>query len=123
LHIKVLLKIKNMTLSENPPQQPVFTTGLSKRMLFGAILGLLVISVFVIGAGKGNPDWGGYWRIKPLLLTPFIGAVVGMCYDITERLRKLNGWLGYLFAGLSIIGYAAGMWIGIVLGLAGTMWD
>ena len=92
-------------------------------MLIGAGLGLIAISIFVIGAGKRETEWGNYWRVKPLLLTPFIGAIVGMCYDITERLRKLNGWLGYLFVGLSVIGYALGMWVGLVLGLAGTMWD
>jgi hypothetical protein len=116
-------KHSNMTISENQSQQPVFTTNLSKRMLIGAGLGLIAISIFVIGAGRGEIEWGNYWRVKPLLLTPFIGAIVGMCYDITERLRKLNGWLGYLFVGLSVIGYALGMWVSLVLGLAGTMWD
>jgi hypothetical protein len=112
-----------MTITEKPSTQSVFTPALSKRMLIGAGISLLVISIFVIGAGKGEIAWGNYWRIKPLLLTPITGAIVGLCYDITERLRKLNGWLGSLFLVLSLIGNLIGLWISVVLGLAGTMWD
>ena len=112
-----------MTLANNATSGPLLTVSLKKRMMVGAGIGLLVISFFVIGAGKGSPAWNDYWRIKPLLLTPFIGAIVGLCYDATERLRQFNGWLGRLFVVLSFIGYFIGLWIGVVLGLAGTMWN
>ncbi|MBK0378434.1 hypothetical protein [Mucilaginibacter segetis] len=102
--------------------KPVFTPVLGKRIMAGALIGLALTGFFVIGAGKGNPAWGNYWQIKPLLLTPSIGAFVGICYDITESLRKLNGWLGKVFWVLSILGYVIGMWFGLILGLAGTMW-
>ena len=112
-----------MTLENNLTSGPFFTSALRKRMLIGAGIGVLVISFFVIGAGQGSPAWGDYWRIKPLLLTPFIGAMVGLCYDATERLRQQNGWLGRLFTILSFAGYLIGLWMGVVLGLAGTMWN
>lgn len=101
----------------------IFTPALRTRMLVGAAVGLIIISVFVIGAGSGNTAWGSYWRIKPILLTPLLGALVGLCYDATEPLRKVNGWAGRIFLVLSLIGCFVGMWISLVLGLAGTMWD
>ncbi len=103
-------------------KRPIFTATLGKRMLSGAGIGLMMVGFFVIGAGKGNPAWGDYWRIKPLLLTPCLGAIVGLCYDVTEPLRRLNGWPGRLFLVLSILGVIVGLWLGLVLGLAGTMW-
>jgi hypothetical protein len=112
-----------MTQAENLAKRPLFTPALGKRMLLGAAIGLAVISFFVIGTGKGNPAWGEYWRIKPMLLTPALGALVGLCYDITEPLRRINGWVGRLFFVLSILGYFVGIWMSLVLGANGTMWN
>ena len=112
-----------MTQAKNLTTRPLFTAALGKRMLIGAAIGLVIISFFVVLAGKGNPTWSAYWRIKPLLLTPCIGAIIGLCYDVTEPLRQLNGWLGRLFLVLSLLGYVIGLWLGTVLGLAGTMWN
>lgn len=112
-----------MALSKNLTERPYLTPLVGKRMLAGAVIALAMISIFVIGAGRGTPAWGEYWRIKPLLLTPFLGAVIGLCYDATEPLRKLRGWQGKVFFGLSLLGYLVGLWISLVLGLNGTMWD
>ena len=112
-----------MTTTKHFLRAPLFTPALVKRMLAGAGIGLLVIGFFVISAGKGNPTWPDYWRIKPLLLTPFLGAMVGTCFDVTEPLRRINGWSGKLFMVLSVLGYFIGLWMALVLGLAGTMWN
>ncbi|WP_154402497.1 hypothetical protein [Mucilaginibacter endophyticus] len=56
-------------------------------------------------------------------MTPFLGAVTGACYDATEPLRSLAGGVSKLFRLLSFIGYCIGLWIALVLGLAGTMWN
>jgi len=112
-----------MTTTKLNASKPIFTSALGKLMLTGAGIALLIIAFFVIGAGKGNPTWDAYWRIKPLLLTPIIGALVGLCYDITQALREIKGWVGKLFTVLSLFGYLIGLWMGTVLGLAGTMWN
>lgn len=112
-----------MTITRYEPTGSVFTPALKKRMLIGAGIGLLIVGFFVIGAGRGNPSWGSFWQIKPLLVTPFGGAMVGLCYDITERLRRLDGWLGKTFMVLSILGALIGLWMSLILGLAGTMWN
>jgi hypothetical protein len=108
---------------ENLTKKPLFTDRLAKRMMIGAAIGLVMVSFFVIVAGKGRPEWGDYWRIKPLLLTPVLGAIVGLCYDVTEPLRQIKGWIGTLFFVLSLLGYAIGLWMGLILGLNGTLWN
>lgn len=112
-----------MTHTEQFSTKLFFTPAWRKHLLIGAGIALLMVGFFVIAAGKGNPGWGDYWRIKPLLLSPFLGAITGLCYDVTEPLRRLNGWLGKLFLALSILGFVVGQWLGLVLGLAGTMWN
>lgn len=112
-----------MTNQTQLTTKPFFTPALGKRMLFGAGISLVMISFFVIAAGKGNSAWGDYWRVKPLLLTPFLGAIIGACFDATEPLRRIEGWLGKLFFVLSLLGYFIGLWMALVLGLNGTMWN
>ncbi|MXV16778.1 potassium transporter KefB [Hufsiella ginkgonis] len=112
-----------MTLDKSLAPRPLVTPALGKRTLTGAIIAFVMISIFVILGGKGDPAWGAYWRIKPLLLTPALGALIGVCYDVTEPLRRLDGWMGKLFVALSLFGYAIGLWMSLILGLAGTMWN
>lgn len=108
-----------MTLSENSnPTTPAQAT-LRNRMLLGGGVALAVILFFVIGAGKGHSEWGRYWMVKPLILTPLIGAIAGA---ITYKMEQL-GWNKTLTIILNIIGYLVALWIGIVLGLNGTMWN
>ncbi len=108
-----------MSLSENLHQTPRSTTSLAIRMLIGGGIALAVIAVFVFGAGEGKPEWGNYWMVKPLLLTPLIGAFGGAYTYIINRFG-LNRALTFV---LSIIGFFMILWVGIVLGLNGTMWD
>ncbi|MBS1660714.1 MAG: potassium transporter KefB [Bacteroidetes bacterium] len=104
-------------------KSPLFTPALGKRLIAGAAIGLVLIGFFLITAGKGNPAWGDYWRVKPLLLTPALSALVGLCYDITQPLRNLKGWQGKLFLVVSLLGYAVGIWLSLILGMAGTLWN
>jgi hypothetical protein len=112
-----------MTHAEPLTRKTFFTPAWRKHLLIGAGTALLIVGFFVIAAGRGNPAWGDYWRIKPLLLSPFLGAITGVCYDVTAPLRRLDGWLGKLFLVLSLLGFFIGQWLGLVLGLAGTMWN
>jgi len=100
-----------------------FSPALMKRMLTGAGIGLLLVSFFVITAGEGQPSWGAYWRLKPLLLTPLLASIVAACYHATGPLRDIAGWQGRLFTVLSIIGYVLGLWIALILGLNGSLWN
>jgi hypothetical protein len=96
---------------------------LAKCMLIGAAVGLAAISLFVFGVDHPNPEWGTYWRVKPLLLTPAAGALCGFAFHIMECMHYHSGWNRAFTALLSVLICVVGLWMGIVLGLNGTMWD
>jgi hypothetical protein len=99
--------------------QPV---SLSKSTLIGASIALVAISFFVFG-GEANPLWGKFWKIRPLIITPLAGAAGGAFYYFMDQLRS-KGLLNPVIAViLSLVIYIVGLWMGIVLGLDGTMWD
>ncbi|NEU09956.1 potassium transporter KefB [Flavihumibacter sp. R14] len=105
--------------SAMPPDQ---TLPLAKPMLVGAGLGLIVISFFVFGVDQPNPEWGKLWMIRPLIITPIAGAMGGAFYYLMDHLssRGLNRTAAVI---LSLFVFFIGLWLGIVLGLDGTMWD
>lgn len=100
-----------------------FTASLVRRVLFGLALGLAVISFFVFGVDYPNPEWGQYWRVRPLIATPMAGAAAGLFYHFMEPVRQMGGWKKVLAIVLCVIVYVVGLWMGIVLGLHGTMWN
>src|SRR5690349_24821129 len=109
-----------MTQTNNPTQ--LRQSSLALRMIVGGVIGLLVISLFIFGF-EPNPEWGKYWRIRPLVITPLAGAMGGLCnYFIMSfyhqfRVNKIIAMV------LSALVFVIGLWLGIVLGLDGTMWD
>jgi len=93
------------------------------RLLFGAVLGFILISFFVFGVDNPNPDWGDNWKIKPLIITPLVVAfgtlALYLKYIIQFQTKIMNDMV-YLF---SIILFIISIWMGIILGLNGTMWN
>ncbi len=76
-HLKTIYTFKNsiiMTQSSNLTSQP-HQISLVKRMLAGAGMGLLLISLFLLSAGEPNPEWGKQWIIRPLIIVPLAGAL------------------------------------------------
>lgn len=93
------------------------------RMLEGAGIAFIVISIFVFGVDNPNPEWGKYWIIKPLILTPLAGSVGGIFYYYMDHLRKEGGWIKIVAILLSLLGFLIILWMGVILGLNGTMWN
>ncbi|MBD3581207.1 potassium transporter KefB [Flavobacterium selenitireducens] len=91
--------------------------------LAGAVVALGVISLFVFGADNPNPDWPANWKVKPLLLTPVAGAVGGAFFYFMTCVKAPSQALRILRSVVGILGFVVALWIGIVLGLNGTMWD
>lgn len=90
--------------------------------LIGAGIGLIIILFFISGA-ETQPHWPNLWKIRPLIITPFAAALGGAsAYTATKALKRtgLNGAIAIL---LSLIGFIVALWLGIVLGLDGTLWD
>ena len=94
----------------------------TKPILLGAGIALLVISAFVFGVDAPAPEWGKYWRIRPLVVTPLAGAVGGALFSLLQHQR--NRGLNQLLATIiGLVVYMVSLWLGIVLGLDGTLWD
>jgi hypothetical protein len=103
--------------------QPAYPASAGKRMLLGAGIGLLLILFFLVGAGEPDPSWPKLWWVRPLLVVPAAGALGGLFYYIMDPLRSQGGWRTALAYILSLLVFLIVLWLGTVLGLAGTMWD
>ena len=95
---------------------------LGKRMIIGAGIGLSVILIFII-PGDDNPAWGKLWMIRPLIVVPLAGAMGGLCHYYILKFHSLVGLNKTVAITISAIVFLIGLWMGIILGLAGTLWD
>jgi hypothetical protein len=102
--------------------QPQLLPSLAKRMLVGWGIGLLVISVFVVPTVP-DPAWGKFWMIRPLIITPLAGAMGGLCNYYIIRFHERVGVNKILAIIVSALVFIVGLWMGIILGLDGTLWD
>ena len=112
-----------MTPAQNATRQPIDQSSLFKRMVVGAAIGLLLISLFLFSADEPNPEWGKLWMIRPLIIVPLAGAMGGLCNYFIFHFRNLAGVNKTIAMILSVIVFIVGLWLGVVLGLDGTMWD
>ena len=95
----------------------------AKRMSIGFAIGLVIISIFVFGAPNPNPEWGPYWRVKPLILTPLISSLGILWLYLPSFVNTKSKIKSGILMIISIMVFIASLWIGLVLGLNGTMWN
>ena len=112
-----------MELENELPKEQMVSPSLGKRMLIGAGIGLLLISLFLSGINDPDPEWGKYWMIRPLIIVPLAGAMGGLCNYFLINYRSSAGLNKILATALSAIIFIIGLWLGFVLGLDGTLWD
>ncbi|MDX1332392.1 MAG: potassium transporter KefB [Robiginitalea sp.] len=96
---------------------------LGNRMLLGAGVGFLFISLFLIMADGAKPEWGDFWMLRPLLIVPLATALGAAFYTFMDPWRQRGGYQQVLANLLSLMGFLFSLWIGSVLGLDGTYWD
>ena len=98
---------------------------LGKRMLIGAVLGLFLISLFLMGDGDlpSDPEWPKYWYIRPFIVVPIAAAMGAGFSCILDDLRHQGGWKQAFAIVFSLIVFIVSLWLGTVLGLAGTLWN
>lgn len=111
-----------MTQDQNYSTQPRLSRSHLSPMLYGAGIALLFIGVFLIGA-ESKPEWSQYWMLRPLIIVPLAGAFGGLFFHLMKNARARRGWTKALAILFSFIGYLVIVWLGIVLGLDGTLWD
>ena len=96
---------------------------LIKRIIMGAAIGLLLISLFLLSAGEPDPAWGKLWILRPLIIVPLAGAIGGLCNYFIMLFHNHFGVNRIIATILSVTVFIIGLWLGIVLGLDGTMWN
>lgn len=102
---------------------PVSCRSVLLRMLLGAAIGLGIISFFVFSVGQSNPEWGEFWRVRPLIITPLAGAFGILAFYLKNIFRtKSRAWTVVLNI-LSTLAFLFALWLGTILGLSGTLWD
>jgi hypothetical protein len=112
-----------MTQNSNVTTQPIPPGSLGKRMLVGAGIGLLLISLFLSGVKNPNPEWGKFWMIRPLIIVPLAGAMGGLCNYYLVHFHDRFGVNKPVAIIASVLVFIIGLWLGFVLGLEGTLWN
>jgi hypothetical protein len=113
-----------MTQSNKFTTQPPNAVTIGQRALLGAGIAYVLITVFLLVPGvRVNPTWPKFWMIRPLLIVPLAGAAGGIFYHFMDIMRSQKGWKKIVTNVVSLIVYIIGLWLGTVLGLAGTLWN
>ncbi len=96
-----------------------------KPVLVGAAIALTLICVFLFAGNiTTQPEWGNYWKLKPLIIVPLAGAMGGLFFHFMNNLLWLQvSWKKILAIIIGCVGYVFTIWIGTVLGLNGTLWN
>lgn len=96
---------------------------IAKTMVIGLIFGLAIISLFVFTVSSPKEEWGNNWRMQPLILTPMIVAFGSLAFLANRIFKPQTKTAKTLLLIASIIAFIFSIWIGIVIGLNGTLWN
>lgn len=112
-----------MTQTTDRTTPPLHQSFFTRHLLQGAVVALILILPFLLPSGDPQPDWPTLWRIKPLLVVPFSGALGGLFCQFMQHRRNAGGWKGAIAYLASLAGYMLVVWLGIMAGLNSTLWD
>lgn len=104
--------------------QKVCSRKLFLSFLLGWLVGLSVISFFVFSVKNPHASWGEWWMLKSLMLTPLVAAVAGSFFYVSQIVfpsKNIRQKIGLLLLRIILSGVI--FWMGIVLGLDGTLWN
>jgi hypothetical protein len=116
------LKMQNMTW-QNDLQHILFSKLMVKRVLQGAGIGLVLISIFILGTLTGNGKIGTIVFI-PMAAVAIGGACGGAFYCFMDLFRNQGGWKKHLANVISVLVYFIGCYMSLILALnAMGLWD
>lgn len=98
--------------------KPVFL-----KIISGAVIGLILICTFIFPVSEPDPEWGKFWRLRPLIIAPLAGAFAGFWLCAIDFLLLETKWQKVLVVACSIGAFLITLFLGIVLGLDGTLWN
>lgn len=96
---------------------------LLKRMFLGALIGVIIISFFIFSVNEPDPNWGKYWIVRPLIIVPFVSAFGILSFYLKNILHFKNRWKILITIAISSLFFLIALWLGIILGLDGTLWN
>jgi membrane associated rhomboid family serine protease len=105
-----------MTL-QNDLLQLLRSRTLITRALQGAGLGLLLITIFILGALAANVN-AGTWMFLPMTVVTIAGAFGGVFYCVMGLLRKEGGWKKHIANVVSVLVYFIILYFSLILGLS-----
>ena len=108
---------------QNDLQQLLFSRLMVKRALQGAGIGLLLISIFILGALSANANVGT-WGFAPLGGVAVGGVCGGAFYCFMDLFRIQGGWKKHLANIVSVLVYFIACYMCLILALdAVGLWD
>lgn len=94
-----------------------------RHLLSGWAIGLVLITLFVFSADDPKPEWGPWWIVRPLIVTPIVSAI-GMLSFFLKSIINPSSDLGKIAVFLiSLFFFVVALWLGFIMGLDGTMWN
>lgn len=79
-----------MTCHKPSTTQPEQHGSLTKPMLAGGAIALILIAIFLLSAGESNPEWPKLWKIKLLVIVPLAGAMGSVFYYLIHHLSSIG---------------------------------
>lgn len=99
------------------------TQPIAMKAFTGAAAAALVIIFLLSTVDNPNPAWGKYWMIRPLVFVPLAGAGGGLMFHFVRNFGPVKRRLRVLSLLLGVLVYIFALWMGIVIGLDGTLWN
>ncbi len=94
-----------------------------KILMLGFTLGLFIATLFIYSVPFPKFSWGPNWMVKPLILVSLISAIGSIPFYYANQYdapHPKNKILTYILSAVVLI---ICIWIGVVLGFKGTLWD
>jgi hypothetical protein len=108
---------------QNDLQNILLSKLMLKRALQGAGIGLVLISIFILGAITANANVGTLVFI-PMAAVAVGGACGGAFYCFMDLFRNQGGWKKHLANVISVLVYFIGCYMSLILALSAIgLWD
>lgn len=89
----------------------------------GAAIGFALVATLVFSVKEPNPDWGALWHLRPLIVTPLIAAIGAQVFGMVRLARSRAAWVRWTCGIVACVSFLVVLWIAIILGLDGTLWN
>ena len=96
---------------------------LFRHLLSGWAIGLLITTLMIFSADEFKPEWGEWWMLKPLIITPLAAAAGMLAFYLRNYFSPTSGLGKITVFAISMVLFLAVLWMGIVLGFDGTLWN